>query len=363
MGRGDARRGRRRGGRDPTVDQRDHARVPARSARADARGVRDEGGADRSRGPHRLRAEAPHAAREPRLRVHRSRQRPRPRDRLGDHRLRERKRSARPRARRRRPHARQSRGRPRDRERPADVGCCVRARSAPRAAHRRHRSQRSREHGDDALRGRRTRESGCAGSVRKGGAGDRAALRATEGLPGPRDAPVPDRSHAPASPPPSGGRTRGSVLDSASASEGRAPDAEASAPLDPTDSRPHRRAELLAWLRLQAALGLRPVDAIEGLRAGHAPDTLWRLADAAGRARALRVREGGSAWRALVRHRVCAVPWSSPAYPARLRPLRDAPPLLLVQGDCAAWRRPCVAIVGARAATGYGRGVARELAR
>ncbi|MEZ4218786.1 MAG: DNA-processing protein DprA [Myxococcota bacterium] len=174
---------------------------------------------------------------------------------------------------------------------------------------------------------------------------------------------MPDRSHVPASRPPSGRRAGGSVLDSAAASEGRAPDAEASAPLDPTDSRPHRRAELLAWLRLQAALGLRPVDAIEGLRAGHAPDTLWRLADAAGRARALRVREGGSAWRALVRHRVCAVPWSSPAYPARLRPLRDAPPLLLVQGDCAAWRRPCVAIVGARAATGYGRGVARELAR
>jgi DNA processing protein len=56
------------------------------------------------------------------------------------------------------------------------------------------------------------------------------------------------------------------------------------------------------------------------------------------------------------------LPFPSSAYPERLRQLADAPPLLVVRGDPAVLRKPAVAIVGARAATHYGRSVARDLA-
>jgi DNA processing protein len=62
--------------------------------------------------------------------------------------------------------------------------------------------------------------------------------------------------------------------------------------------------------------------------------------------------------------RVCAraLPFGSPAFPPRLAALGDPPPLLLVRGDVEALAAHCVAIVGSRAATVYGRRVARDLA-
>jgi DNA processing protein len=50
-------------------------------------------------------------------------------------------------------------------------------------------------------------------------------------------------------------------------------------------------------------------------------------------------------------------------YPALLRALPDAPPALAVRGDAGLLRRPAVAIVGARNASGNGRGMARLLGR
>jgi DNA processing protein len=64
----------------------------------------------------------------------------------------------------------------------------------------------------------------------------------------------------------------------------------------------------------------------------------------------------------LARIRARLLPFSSSAYPERLRRLVDAPPLLVVRGDASVLRAPAVAIVGARAATSYGRTVARDLA-
>jgi len=132
--------------------------------------------------------------------------------------------------------------------------------------------------------------------------------------------------------------------------------------LDPSDPDPAHRALLLDWLRVQAAFALAPADAIAALRGGLAPAALWKLASGAQRVRALRIEEGCDEWVALARCGARLAPWTSPAYPERLRSLVDAPPALLVQGDAAAWERPCVAIVGARAATSYGRDVARMLA-
>lgn len=51
-----------------------------------------------------------------------------------------------------------------------------------------------------------------------------------------------------------------------------------------------------------------------------------------------------------------------PAYPALMRQLPDAPPVLVALGDVALAARPTVAIVGARNASAAGRAMARDLA-
>jgi DNA processing protein len=65
---------------------------------------------------------------------------------------------------------------------------------------------------------------------------------------------------------------------------------------------------------------------------------------------------------ALARAGAVAVPLTSAAYPAHLASLSDPAPLLLVRGDVSALSELCVAIVGARAATVYGKQIARSLA-
>lgn len=54
---------------------------------------------------------------------------------------------------------------------------------------------------------------------------------------------------------------------------------------------------------------------------------------------------------------------TDPDYPELLREISDPPPALAVRGDASVLARPCVAVVGARAATAYGLRVARGLAR
>ena len=64
----------------------------------------------------------------------------------------------------------------------------------------------------------------------------------------------------------------------------------------------------------------------------------------------------------LARVRAVAVPFGSQAYPGRVARLADAPSLLLVDGDASLLCAPAVAIVGARAATAYGRATAHRFA-
>jgi DNA processing protein len=54
--------------------------------------------------------------------------------------------------------------------------------------------------------------------------------------------------------------------------------------------------------------------------------------------------------------------WPSPAYPALLRQIPDPPAVLALRGTLAP-EEPCIAVVGARRASEYGRRVAAELAR
>jgi len=126
--------------------------------------------------------------------------------------------------------------------------------------------------------------------------------------------------------------------------------------LDPVDSRPAAASVLGDWLAVQRALGLKPQHAAELLRRlGHParvlavcglPSNFDRNAEIAG----------------LLRAGAVGVPLHSAAYPERLASLSDPAPLLVVRGDVGVLSELSVAIVGARAATVYGKQIARGLA-
>lgn len=127
--------------------------------------------------------------------------------------------------------------------------------------------------------------------------------------------------------------------------------------LDPADGAPSGVATLRAWLTLHDAYAFHPREAGELLREqGGIGAALRRarLPPLAGRA--LRARRA-----ALARCGVRLLPRLSPAYPEPLAALDDAPCALFVRGDPAALSATCVAVVGARAATVYGRAQARRL--
>jgi DNA processing protein len=128
--------------------------------------------------------------------------------------------------------------------------------------------------------------------------------------------------------------------------------------LDARDGDPGVRARLLAWLAVQRAFALAPQQLPDALREAGRPEA-WP--DAPGVAPLPRA-EGERALATLARHAVRAVPIASFLYPERLRRLPDAPALLLVRGTPALLCVRAVAIVGARAATEYGRAIARRLA-
>ena len=127
--------------------------------------------------------------------------------------------------------------------------------------------------------------------------------------------------------------------------------------LDPGDTRPAVRAALGDWLALQLALGLKPQLAVDLIRRHRDP----RRALVAS-SRAVPSFDRCAEIAALARAGAVGMPFVSPAYPAQLAALADPAPLLLVRGDAGVLSEPAVGIVGARAATVYGRRVARSLA-
>ncbi len=112
------------------------------------------------------------------------------------------------------------------------------------------------------------------------------------------------------------------------------------------------------WIALQLAGALVPSDCVAALREGVGPaQALERLdrrrpTDArVARACALLDRLGAT-----------LLPYGAPGYPAPLKGLDDAPPVLTLRGDATAVTAPAVAIVGSRAASAYGLDVARRVA-
>ncbi|MFV1979145.1 MAG: DNA-processing protein DprA, partial [Myxococcota bacterium] len=126
--------------------------------------------------------------------------------------------------------------------------------------------------------------------------------------------------------------------------------------LDPADSRPASGSILGDWLAFQRALGLKPQMAAELLRRHRHPALALT---ASGLSMAI---DRSAEIAALLRVGAVGVPLGSGAYPTRVANLSDPAPLLLVRGDARILSEISVAIVGARAATVYGKQVARGLA-
>lgn len=127
--------------------------------------------------------------------------------------------------------------------------------------------------------------------------------------------------------------------------------------LDPRD--PDQAAPLADWLSLQRALALRPRAAIEALRrSGGDPRAALASTEGLPPPEALPIPR---ALEHLARAGAVLVPYVSAAYPWRLAQIADPAPVLSVIGDVTALSAPAVAVVGARAASGYGRSVTRRL--
>ena len=131
--------------------------------------------------------------------------------------------------------------------------------------------------------------------------------------------------------------------------------------LDSLDPDTDSQLALREWLDFQNAFHLRPQLAIEWLAQEGALGA-WRARPGVGSRPASTIEAQLAALR---RCRVRALPWLAPGYPRRLHRLSDAAPLLLLrgEGDAALLERPCVAIVGSRAASAYGLEVASELGK
>jgi DNA processing protein len=119
------------------------------------------------------------------------------------------------------------------------------------------------------------------------------------------------------------------------------------------------------------ALSLLPIwtwlTVAERFRAGDGPaDILRQIVDSRWpdqpeKAERLRVRARDALARASA-HQIAPIGWSDASYPVALTTIADPPPVLWTRGDVAALSTPCVAIVGARAASPYGLSVAEHLA-
>ncbi len=123
-----------------------------------------------------------------------------------------------------------------------------------------------------------------------------------------------------------------------------------------------------ATLQRLAALG-EPGATWERLRTGRLPVSVCAARSEPPRAQLdrwvaqARTIDPVEVWDRLRRAGVGVVSLGGPGYPEALRSDPDPPVLLFTLGDPATLDQPCVAVVGTRRATAYGRGVAHDLGR
>ncbi len=131
--------------------------------------------------------------------------------------------------------------------------------------------------------------------------------------------------------------------------------------------RPLSPAEKIDWLRLIRSANVGPVTfwrLIDSFgSAAAALDALPRLAQrGGGRARIASCAEAEAEMQRYARLGGRLIAGIEPEYPAPLRAIEDAPPLIGVLGTPDLLAKPCVAIVGARNASANGRRLARQMA-
>ena len=119
-----------------------------------------------------------------------------------------------------------------------------------------------------------------------------------------------------------------------------------------------RDPRIRAWVKVQLETALEPEATVEALREHRDPHRLLREPHRRLGASDDRVDR---ALRAMADAGVVLLVFPSSCYPWKLSQLKDAAPVLSVIGDCSALAAPAVAIVGARAATVYGKSVAKRL--
>ncbi|HZP18737.1 MAG TPA: DNA-processing protein DprA [Bauldia sp.] len=124
----------------------------------------------------------------------------------------------------------------------------------------------------------------------------------------------------------------------------------------------------LSWLRLIRSENIGPVTFRELINHfGSAASALEAVPDLARRGgRTIRLASLADAereWQAAARAGARFVALGEPDYPAPLRHIDGAPPLLTVRGDAGALHRPTVSVVGARNASLAGRKFAMQVAR
>jgi len=129
------------------------------------------------------------------------------------------------------------------------------------------------------------------------------------------------------------------------------------------------REERRDWLQLSQSENIGPLTFHKLIsrygEAGQAIAALPELSSKGGLARPLRVGNQDDAERDLEKATAIGarfVAWCEPDYPALLRTIDAAPPLLCIKGDANLGQRPAIGIVGARNASAAGRKFARQLA-
>jgi DNA processing protein len=127
--------------------------------------------------------------------------------------------------------------------------------------------------------------------------------------------------------------------------------------LDPSD--PGCEAALRGWLAFQQALALEPTRAVLALRSARGDPLRALVLSNAPPPAETAVAEAHATLR---RVGALVLPLPAAGYPWRFALLREPPPVLALRGDASLLSRRAVAIVGSRAATAYGRAVARRLA-
>ncbi len=128
--------------------------------------------------------------------------------------------------------------------------------------------------------------------------------------------------------------------------------------LDP--AREEQGPAVAAWLALHEALVFDPVRARRCIEMGQG-DPRAALVSSGLQPRLIAPADGMRQLDRLAALGVRLVPFADGAYPPPLAAIADAPPLLFALGRLETLTRPCVAVVGARAATAMGRQLAREL--